>query len=268
MKGAFTSWSNKIHKLLVTWNELTKFICAHVQKVEYVSKPQKKDKHQLKWDHCFKHRMVSISQLCDFDTLVVNGTWLYLSEGGLTTDVGSIFVLGLESLRNNKGKKDKSKHEHACKWNFAHSYLEFMIGSHAEMVPSVLLFFNDLICPLFKSCWLQACIYPFLHPVQHEQLVALKEQRLNRNYFLHGRKENYYACIPKFLVASSFKVGEISLVSSVQFCWNKAHNAWDSLLAITRLFFLGIASSKSFWQQHKFTSLAVTLKVLPIQTFQ
>lgn len=34
--------------------------------------------------------------------------------------------------------------------------------------------------------------------------MALKEQRLNRNYFLGGRKENDY-CIAKFLVTCSFQ---------------------------------------------------------------
>lgn len=50
-----------------------------------------------------------------------------------------------------------------------------------------------------------ASIDPFLHPVQPKQLVALKEQRFNRNYFLGGRKENDYSCIAKFSVTCSFQ---------------------------------------------------------------
>lgn len=52
----------------------------------------------------------------------------------------------------------------------------------------------------------------------------------------------------------------------MQFTWNKVHNNAGQSLVIR--FFLCIASSKSSWQKNKFSSLLVTLNVLPIQTVQ
>lgn len=75
---------------------------------------------------------------------------------------------------------------------------------------------------LYSNAAVSASIYHFLHPVQHKQLVALKEQGFNRNYFLGGGKDNDCSCSGRFLVTCSFlelmESGAAHLAEGTQQC--------------------------------------------------
>lgn len=88
--------------------------------------------------------------------------------------------------------------------NFSLRYLNLMISLRARVGQSTLLLLMTLFA-LYSNTAVFSFFYHFLHPVQHKHLVALKEQRFNRNYFLGGRKENDYSCTAKFLITCSFQ---------------------------------------------------------------